>query len=172
NVSETDKEKEDKNAKRVRRRALNDAFRTTFRGGRVVMTAGVNALADAVQRVVFRKIQAFDAFDDENDPWGEHDFVSVEHDGQTFFAKIDLYERAAVKHYSIAKPLLVSRPPAAGRRFRIVRSWPCASAHRLVSGESAQAPSSHNQYSRMPSPENTGGEPNYYWAASSHQSSR
>jgi hypothetical protein len=36
----------------------------------------------------------------------------------------------------------------------------------------AQAPSSHNQYSRMPSPENTGGEPNYYWAASSHQSSR
>ena len=58
-MSETDKEKEDKNAKRVRRRALNDAFRTTFRGGRVVMTSGVNALADAVQRVVFRKTPGF-----------------------------------------------------------------------------------------------------------------
>ena len=71
---------------------------TTFRGGRVVMTAGVNALADAVQWVVFRKIQAFDAFDDENDPWGEHDFVSVEHDGQTFFAKIDYYNRDLSGH--------------------------------------------------------------------------
>src|SRR5271165_1221661 len=71
NVRKTDQEKEDKNAKRMRRRALNDAFRTTFRGGRVVVTSGVNALADAVQRVVFRKIRDFDAFDDENDPWGE-----------------------------------------------------------------------------------------------------
>ncbi len=83
-------DKEDKNARRAKIRALNDAFRKTFRGGRVVMTAGVAALTDAVQRVVFQKIQEFDAFDDENDPWGEHDFVSVEHDDQTYFAKIDL----------------------------------------------------------------------------------
>jgi len=88
-VSETDKE--DKNAKRAKRRALNDVFRKTFRGGRVMMTAGVNTLTHTVQRAVFQKIRAFDAFDDENDPWGEHDFVSVEHDGQTFFAKIDYY---------------------------------------------------------------------------------
>ena len=40
----------------------------------------------------------FDAFDDENDPWGEHDFVSVEHDGQTFFAKIDYYNRDLSGH--------------------------------------------------------------------------
>jgi len=95
-VSETDKE--DKNAKRAKRRALNDVFRKTFRGGRVMMTAGVNTLTDAVQRAVFRKIQAFDAFDDENDPWGEHDFVSVEHDGQTFFTKIDYYNRDLSGH--------------------------------------------------------------------------
>jgi len=63
-----------------------------------VMTAGVNALADAVQRMVFTKIQEFDAFDDENDPWGEHDFVSVEHEGQTFFAKIDYYNRDLSGH--------------------------------------------------------------------------
>ena len=97
-MRKTDTEKEDKNAKRAKIRALNDAFRKTFRGGRVMMTAGVNALADAVQRVVFQKIQAFDAFDDENDPWGKHDFVSVEHDGQTFFAKIDYYNRDLSGH--------------------------------------------------------------------------
>ena len=79
-------------AKRAKMRALNDDFRRTFRGGRVMITAGVNALTHTVQRAVFQKIQAFDAFDDERDPWDNHGFVSVEHDGQTFFAKIDLYE--------------------------------------------------------------------------------
>ncbi len=74
-------------------RALNDAFRKSFQGGRVMMTAGVGALAERVQRAVLTKIQEFDDFDDENDPWGKHDFVSVEHDGQTFFAKIDYYDR-------------------------------------------------------------------------------
>ena len=97
-MRKTDTEKEDKNAKRAKIRALNDAFRKTFRGGRVMMTAGVTALADAVQQAVFQKIQAFDAFDDENDPWGKHDFVSVEHDGQTFFAKIDYYNRDLSGH--------------------------------------------------------------------------
>ena len=51
-----------------------------------------------VQQAVVEKIQAFDAFDDETDPWGQHDFVSVEHDGQTFFAKIDYYNRDLSGH--------------------------------------------------------------------------
>ena len=48
---------------------MNDDFRRTFRGGRVMITAGVNALTHAVQQAVFQKIRAFDAFDDERDPW-------------------------------------------------------------------------------------------------------
>ena len=86
------RENEDRRAKRAKIRALNDAFRKTFWGGRVLMTAGVAALENTVRNAVVEKIKAFDAFDDDNDPWGEHDFVSVEHDGQTYFAKIDLYE--------------------------------------------------------------------------------
>ena len=153
-------------------RDLTDILRTTGIGGKTYLTRGViEKGADFIAKAT-AAVRSFDAFSDDNDPWQEHDCATLDVDGESIIFKIDLYERAAVKHYSIAKPLLVSRPPAAGRRFRIVRSWPCASAHRLVSGESAQAPSSHNQYSRMPSPENTGGEPNYYWAASSHQSSR
>jgi hypothetical protein len=91
-VSESDEEKGTKEAKRAKIRALNDAFRQTFRGGKVVMTAGVSALARETQLAVFRKIQAFDAFDESNDPWGEHDFVSVEHGGMRFFAKTDYYD--------------------------------------------------------------------------------
>ena len=97
-MSEIEKEKEDKNAKRMRRRALNDAFRKTFWGGRVMMTAGVAVLECPVRNAVVEKIKAFDAFDDDNDPWGKHDFISIEHDGQTFFAKIDCYNRDLSGH--------------------------------------------------------------------------
>lgn len=79
-------------AQRANIRALNDRLRRQFDGGRIMMTAGVSALAPETQRAVFRKIQEFDAFSEENDPWNEHDFVSVEHDGMTFFAKIDYYD--------------------------------------------------------------------------------
>jgi hypothetical protein len=81
-VRKTGKEREDKNAKRATIRALNDAFRKSFRGGRVVMTAGLAALEAAVRNAVVEKIRTFDAFDDDSDPWGEHDFVSIEQDGQ------------------------------------------------------------------------------------------
>jgi len=91
-------EKEDRSPQRAKIRALNDAFRKTFWGGRVLMTAGVAALEAPVRNAVVRKIKAFDAFDDGNDPWGEHDFVSIEHDGQTFFAKIDYYDRKLEAH--------------------------------------------------------------------------
>ena len=97
-VRNDDRESEDRNARRTKIRALNDAFRKTFWGGRVMMTAGVAALENPVRNVVVEKIKAFDAFDDDNDPWGEHDFVSVEHDGQTYFAKIDYYDRKLEAH--------------------------------------------------------------------------
>ena len=97
-MHKTGREKEDKSARRAKIRALNDAFRTSFWGGRVMMTAGVAALENPVRNAVVEKIKAFDAFDDDNDPWGEHDFVSVEHNGQTFFAKIDYYDRKLEAH--------------------------------------------------------------------------
>jgi hypothetical protein len=92
------RENEDRSGKRAKIRALNDAFRKSFRGGRVMMTAGVAALEARARNAVVEKIRNFDAFDDDNDPWGEHDFVSVELDGQTFFAKIDYYDRKLEAH--------------------------------------------------------------------------
>ena len=97
-MRETDRKSEDRNARRAKIRALNDAFRKTFWGGRVMMTVGVAALEAPVRNAVVEKIKFFEAFDDDNDPWGEHDFVSVELDGQTFFAKTDYYDRECVAH--------------------------------------------------------------------------
>ena len=72
-------------------RDLNDQLRRTFAGGRVMLTAGVNALGVATKATVLQAIQAFDGFDEDNDPHGEHDFVSVEIAGEIYFAKIDYY---------------------------------------------------------------------------------
>ena len=77
--------------KTARIRDLNDIFRRTFAGGKVMLTAGVNALSDADKAAVLAKVRAFDAFDADNDPHGEHDFAVIEHDGERYFAKLDYY---------------------------------------------------------------------------------
>lgn len=72
-------------------RVLNDNFRSTFVGGRMVMTAGINALPlDAKARVLL-SVQSFMDFTKDNDPHGEHDFGSFQIEGETFFWKIDYY---------------------------------------------------------------------------------
>ena len=70
-------------------RTFNDRFRQTFQGGRVVATAGIMALDDAARQRIFIAVRAFDAFDEGNDPWGEHDFGSLDVGDQKVFFKID-----------------------------------------------------------------------------------
>jgi hypothetical protein len=74
-------------------RVLNDNFRWTFIGGKIVMTERVAALTmDIVARALVR-VQTFTDFTVDNDPHGEHDFGSFEIDHQTFFWKIDYYSK-------------------------------------------------------------------------------
>ena len=77
--------------KTARIRELNDAFRRTFSGGRVVLTAGVDALPDVEKAAVLAKVRTFETFNGDNDPHGEHDFVSFEHEAVKYFAKMDYY---------------------------------------------------------------------------------
>lgn len=73
-------------------RELNDAFRKTFSGGKVVMTASVDALPEIVRANALLEVTRFDAFSADNDPHGEHDFGSFELAGRKFFWKIDCYD--------------------------------------------------------------------------------
>ena len=79
-------------------RTLNDAFRKSLQGGTVVMTAGVVALGGVTQANIIAAIQTFDAFDEGNDPWGEHDFGSVEIDGEWILFKLDYYDLTRAMH--------------------------------------------------------------------------
>ena len=72
-------------------RVLNDNFRSTFVGGRVLMTQGVDALPIDTKARVILAVQRFDEFSPDNDPHREHDFGSFEVEGETYFWKIDYY---------------------------------------------------------------------------------
>jgi hypothetical protein len=75
-------------------RELNDQLRTTLdpRFGRVLMTAGVNALPSDVKAMVIRRVATFSEFNANNDPHGEHDFGNFELAGRKFFFKIDYFD--------------------------------------------------------------------------------
>ena len=73
---------------------LNDGFRTTGLGGRILVTRGIADLAQDVQAAIVQKVREFDSFTEDNEPYGEHDFGSFEHDGMKMFWKIDYYDAA------------------------------------------------------------------------------
>ena len=79
-------------SKTDRIRALNDAFRRTFVGGAVMITAGVEAMPLDQRRSLLQKVRSFEAFGEDNDPHGEHDFGAVDEGGERFFWKIDYYD--------------------------------------------------------------------------------
>ena len=79
-------------------RSLNDQFRQTFKGGAVVVTTGIAALDEATRQRIFCAVQTFDAFDEANDPWREHDFGAFEVDGQRVFFKLEYYDLTRAMH--------------------------------------------------------------------------
>ena len=82
------------NQSRERIRELNNSFRKTLDPtlGRVLLTAGVNALPSDVRAMAIRRMATFDAFDADNDPHGEHDFGSFDTAGHKLFFKVDYYD--------------------------------------------------------------------------------
>jgi Protein of unknown function (DUF3768) len=102
NLARTDR------AKRIAE--LNDAFRTSLAGGRVVVTSGVAALGKRTQVEALRAVQAFTAFTPDNDHYGEHDFGFFKLAGREFFWKIDSYDPSLTRHSDdAADPSITAR---------------------------------------------------------------
>ena len=87
-----DREQEDFAEKAARIRQLNDELRTTGKGGLVMMTQGVQQLGVMHQAEIMQAIRNFDAFNEDNDPYGEHDFGAIDVAGRRLFWKIDAYD--------------------------------------------------------------------------------
>ena len=71
----------------------NDAFRRGFpANGKRTITNGILGLSSEDRAAILEKVRTFDAFTEENDPRGEHDFGCIEHAGHRIFWKIDCYD--------------------------------------------------------------------------------
>lgn len=73
-------------------RQLNDRFRKSFCGGRIVITPCIQALTDDDRNELLKQVQKFDNFTEDNDPYGEHDFGVINFKSDTYFWKIDYYD--------------------------------------------------------------------------------
>jgi hypothetical protein len=71
---------------------LNDAFRSTFEGGKVLMTTSVNALPAELRSAALVAVQAFTVFTKDNDPYEDHDWASFTLNAQRFFWTIDYFD--------------------------------------------------------------------------------
>jgi hypothetical protein len=78
---------------------LNDAMRRSgprpsAAGDQWLITDGISERGDNFAARAIREVMSFDSFTADNDPYGEHDFGSIEVDGVRMFWKIDYYDRA------------------------------------------------------------------------------
>ena len=71
---------------------LNDRLRTTFLGGQLMVTTGIQSLPEEKQRAILQAVQAFNTFHEDNDPYQEHDFGSFTCQGIQVYFKIDYYD--------------------------------------------------------------------------------
>jgi hypothetical protein len=69
--------------------ALNDRFRGMAID--VMITPGVRDLPQVIE--LMKAVEQFDKFNEDNDPYGEHDFGSLEWYDEKIFWKIDYYDK-------------------------------------------------------------------------------
>ena len=79
-------------ARAQRIRELNDQFRCTGRGGRQFITPGIQELGLLAVLTIRQLVSSYDAFSEDNDPYGEHDLGNLTYRNKKVFWKIDYYD--------------------------------------------------------------------------------
>jgi len=79
---------------------LNDTFRQTGQGGKIVLTCGVDELPVEDKEEILGLVKSFSAFNNSNDLYGEHDFGLVEQKTNCIFWKIDYYSDESLESKS------------------------------------------------------------------------
>lgn len=71
----------------------NDDFRKHLSKGTLVLTQGIRSNAPEDIQAIITQVRTFDKFDENNDPYNEHDFGAFDYKGKKVFWKIDNYDR-------------------------------------------------------------------------------
>ena len=75
---------------------LNDQLRQnlfTPGSNRVFVSAAVSSLPYLERALLLDRVQTFNDFNPDNDPYSQHDFGKLEHNGINYFWKIDYYNK-------------------------------------------------------------------------------
>jgi hypothetical protein len=79
-------------------RQLNDQLRKYGTGGKILLTRGILALGEEAILHIMTLMQRYSDFSEDNDPYGEHDFGVICHEGKKCFWKIDYYDQQYSMH--------------------------------------------------------------------------
>ena len=71
----------------------NDNFRKHLSQGTLVLTQGIRSNTKEDLEAIITKVRTFDTFDENNDPYNEHDFGAFDYKGKRIFWKIDNYDQ-------------------------------------------------------------------------------
>ena len=71
----------------------NDNFRKHLSQGTLVLTQGIRSNTKEDLEAIITKVRTFDTFDENNDPYNEHDFGAFDYKGKKIFWKIDYYDQ-------------------------------------------------------------------------------
>ena len=74
-------------------KTLNDKFRKTLLGGKVMLTRGIYSKEQACINEILDSVKTFNNFNENNAPYNEHDYGSFEYEGEKIMWKIDYYDR-------------------------------------------------------------------------------
>lgn len=81
------------NERRNRIAMLNDNFRMTGVGGKIVLTRGIVNLGEEMVNSIITSMREYTAWSEDNDPYGEHDFgIIMLASSQKVYFKIDYYD--------------------------------------------------------------------------------
>ena len=71
----------------------NDNFRKHLSQGTLVLTQGIRSNTKEDLEAIITRVRTFDTFNENNDPYNEHDFGAFYYKGKRIFWKIDNYDR-------------------------------------------------------------------------------
>jgi hypothetical protein len=72
---------------------LNDRFRQGVSHlGKVVMTPAVSMMSIEQRVALMKMVRNFNDFNEDNDPHSEHDYGSIEFEGEDYLWKMDYYD--------------------------------------------------------------------------------
>ncbi len=71
----------------------NDSFRKHLSQGTLVLTQGIRSNTSEDIEAIINCVRTFDSFDENNDPYNEHDFGAFYYKCKRIFWKIDNYDQ-------------------------------------------------------------------------------